>query len=201
MEVFSDVFIKTFVPLFAIMDPFLSVPVFLSMTRGMNAEKKAGIAKEATLVAGIVLFAFLFFGETIMRFLGITISALRVGGGLVLLLMGLQLVLGFKLEEEREIGHSSAGMIIGTPLITGPGVITTTIILANQYETTAEGFLAVILGAAAALLLTWLTIRNSNIVQKILGNEGTHILSRVMGLLLAATAVQFMAQGGVFTLA
>ncbi len=200
MEVFSEIFIKTFVPLFAIMDPFISVPIFISLTKKMSREKKAGVAKEAIMVAGIILFAFLLVGNQILKYLGITISALRVGGGIVLLLMGLQLVLGFKLQEEEKVGHSSAGLIIGTPLITGPGVITTTILLANQYETSTVGFLAVVLAALAALILTWIIIKESNFVQQFLGERGIEIFSRVMGLLLTATAVQFMATGGVFTL-
>ncbi|MFA6049022.1 MAG: MarC family protein [Candidatus Micrarchaeia archaeon] len=201
MEVFSEIFIKTFVPLFAIMDPFVSVPIFIALTRKMSPEKRAGVAKEAVMVAGIILFAFLLVGNQILQYLGISISALRVGGGIVLLLMGLQLVLGLKIGHEEKIGHSSAGLIIGTPLITGPGVITTTILLANQYGTNTVGFFAVVLAALSALILSWAIIKESNFVQRILGERGIEIFSRVMGLLLTATAVQFMARGGIFALA
>ncbi len=200
------IFIKSFVPLFAIMDPFVSVPVFLSLTKGMTPLEKEGMAREAAFVAGGVLFAFLLFGNQIMQYLGISVSSLRVGGGLVLLLMGLQLVLGFKLNEETEGGgHTSAGVIIGTPLITGPGVITTSILLVNQYGNPSglfslQGFLAVCAAALTAILLVWLIIKEAKFVQKLLGERGISIFSRVMGLLLTATAVQFMAKGGVFAL-
>ncbi len=196
-----QVFIQTFVPILAIMDPFLSVPIYLSLTKGMSQEEKNAVAKEAVLVAGIVLFAFLFLGNSILHSLGIKLSALQVGGGIVLMLMGLQLVLGIKFKDEEKAGHSSAGLILGTPLITGPGVITTTLIFSNQYGTPIEGLLPVIAAAATALILTWLIIRNSQIVQKLMGEDGIRILSRVMGLLLVATAVQFMANGGLFVLA
>jgi len=184
--------LKAFLPLLAIMDPFVSIPVFLAMTKNMNADQKRSVADRAVLVAGGLLYAFLFFGGTVFEFFGITLSDLKVGGGIILLLMGIRLVLGHddKSEEGSADDISAAGVIIGTPLITGPGVITTSVLLSSQY-----GLLETAVAAFFTLGTTWVILNKSKMVHQALGHKGLDILSRIMGLLLTAVAVQFISSG------
>lgn len=183
--------VKAFLPLFAIMDPFVSIPVFLALTSRMSEGQKRSVASQAVAVAGGLLFAFLLLGGAVFSFFGITLSDLKVGGGLILLIMGVRAVLGSDENEKVNAKEISAvGVIIGTPLITGPGVITTSVILASQY-----GLLETSVAALLSLGLTWIVLVQSKLITKAMGEKGTNILSRVMGLLLTAVAVSFIASG------
>ncbi|MFH0713066.1 MAG: MarC family protein [Candidatus Micrarchaeota archaeon] len=187
-----EVFIRVFIPLLAIMDPFVSLPVFLSLTRKENVKKKHLIALEAVAIAGGLLFVFLFFGQSILSALGITFGSMQVAGGIVLGVMGLELVLGlsFPREKEKIKKVPPAALIIGTPVLSGPGVITTAIILSGQY-----GIWITAAAALLALVTTWAILRYSDIINNVIGETGTELLSRIMGLLLIAVAVQFALAG------
>jgi len=193
VELFTlDVLVKAFIPLFAIMDPFISVPVFLALTRKETAEKKQLIASEAVGIAALLLFVFLIFGQSLLDGLGISIASMQLAGGVLLGIMGLELVLGlsFPREKDRIKKVPPAALIVGMPLITGPGVITTTILLAGQF-----GIAVTAVAALLALCATWLILRNSDIVTKLIGETGSELMSRIMGLLLVAVAAQFVLTG------
>ncbi len=187
-----DAIVKAFIPLFAIMDPFISVPVFLSLTRKDKQEKKNLIASEAVGIAALLLFVFLIFGQGLLTVLGISIGSMQIAGGILLAIMGVELVLGisFPREKDKIKRVPPAALIIGTPLITGPGVITTTILLVGQY-----GMLTTAIAAVLALALSWLVLRYSHFVTKLIGETGSELLSRIMGLLLVAVAAQFALTG------
>jgi len=184
--------LRVFIPLLAIMDPFISVPVFISLTRREKADKQNLIASEAIGIAALLLFVFLIFGNGLLTVLGISIPALQVAGGLILALMGLELVLGlsFPKDNSRVKRVPPAALIVGTPLLTGPGVITTTILLSNQY-----GQLVTAIAAILALLVSWLVLRYSHLLTKLIGETGSELLSRIMGLLLVTVAAQFALTG------
>ncbi len=183
---------RAFIPLFAIMDPFISVPVFISLTRRDNIEKKNLIALEAVGIAGLLLFVFLVFGQSLLGFLGVTIASMQIAGGVLLGIMGLELVLGLSFPREKDKIRKvpPAALIIGMPLITGPGVITTAILLVGQY-----GAVVTAVAALLALFLSWLILRHSHIVTDLIGETGSELLSRIMGLLLVAVAAQFALTG------
>ncbi|MDP3742011.1 MAG: MarC family protein [Candidatus Micrarchaeota archaeon] len=187
-----DAILKAFIPLFAIMDPFISVPVFLSLTRKDTQEKKNLIAAEAVGIAAFLLFVFLIFGQGLLSALGISIASMQIAGGILLGIMGLELVLGisFPREKDKIKRVPPAALIIGTPLITGPGVITTAILLAGEY-----GALTTAIAAVLALSLSWLVLRYSHLVTKLIGETGSELLSRIMGLLLVAVAAEFALTG------
>lgn len=189
--VLADI-LKAFIPLFAIMDPFISVPVFLSLTRKDTQEKKNLIALEAVGIAALLLFVFLIFGQGLLDVLGISIASMQIAGGVLLAVMGIELVLGisFPREKDKIKRVPPAALIIGTPLITGPGVITTTILLAGQY-----GAIVTAVAAVLALALSWLVLRYSHFVTRLIGETGSELLSRIMGLLLVAVAAQFALTG------
>ncbi len=191
-EPFLETILMTFIPLFAIMNPFISVPLFLSLTRRQKQKEKHLIALEAVGIAGALLFVFLFFGQGILSLLSISLASMQVAGGVILLIMGLELVLGISFPREKNAARKvpPAALILGTPLITGPGVITTTLLLVGQHGLVITG-----IGAALALFSTWVVLRYSDVVEKHIGETGSELLSRIMGLLLVAVAVQFAATG------
>lgn len=184
-------FISSFLLLFAIMDPFASLPVFIALTKKFRQEQKSKAADQALIVASITVLVFLLFGTLILDFFSITIANFKIAGGLVLLIMGIQLVLSLGKESERKPkDFHVAATIIGVPLITGPGVITTTIVLVAS-----NGILITLLAALASLFVNWLILKQSERLYKFLGDNVVEILSKIMGLLLMAVAVGFIRDG------
>ena len=182
--------LKAFITLFVIMDPFASMPIFLGLTKGLPKRKVAENAANAITVAAILLFLFLFFGLSILGFFRININSFTIAGGIILLIIGIQYVLGMQSKKGDVEEYDVASVPIGTPLITGPGVITITIILVSEY-----GYMVAAIAAIASLLLTWLFLFFSARIYKFIGEHWARVMSRVMGLLLAAIAVEFIKQG------
>jgi multiple antibiotic resistance protein len=180
---------KIFIALFVIMDPFGSIPIFLLVTEGKRSGEVSRAAGYAVGVASLVLFFFLFLGEPLFRLLRIEFTSLRIGGGLVLGLLGMELVLGKSLLRGPSRG-SSALALIGTPMLTGPGVIVSTMIFVKTY-----GYLPTLLASFPLLVSSWVVLRLSSFFHRVLGKEGIEILSRVMGLLLVTIAVDVVMGG------
>jgi len=182
--------LKAFILLFIIMDPFASLPVFIAVTKGLKKPKVFEAAQQAVVVAGVLLYAFLFFGSTILSLFKVSFSSFQIAGGLVLLLMAVEIVLGIKLGGKRASKSPAGIVIIGTPLLTGPGVITTVTVLSNEagvFTTAIAGF--------GALVCTLVILRNANWLAEKLGEGPIEALSKIMGLLLAAVAVQMIRTG------
>lgn len=175
------------VALFVIMGPFASVPVFLAVTRDVRDKTKA--ASYAVATAASVLFLFLFFGRDIMWILDISFPSLKIAGGLVLTLLGVELVLGFPLLKAR-YDYSPAITLIGTPLLTGPGVIVSTMIFVQDH-----GYLVAIIAAIVALGSSWMILSSSGAVSKLLGKFWLETITRVTGFLLVAIAIEFIMDG------
>jgi multiple antibiotic resistance protein len=171
------------------MGPFASIPVFLSVTKGMDKGQRARAVSYAVGIAAIVLFAFLFFGQAILSVFGIDFPSLKIAGGIVLSILGIELVLGFPLIRGK-YKYSPAIVLIGTPLLTGPGVIVTTVIFAEEY-----GYIITTIAALAALASSWITLWFSRYFVKVLGKYGVDIASKVTGILLVAVAVEFVVAG------
>lgn len=179
--------VRAFVSLFVIMNPFASIPIFLKVA----GDKKTRAATQAVLVAGVVLFAFLFFGPSLLMAFRITLNSLKVAGGLVLGILGLRLVLGLRLiEREVNEGTAPALTLIGTPMLTGPGVITMTMILTQE-----QGYLMTTCAGIASLILSWFVLRAASFIERAMGRSAIDIASRVMGLLVTATAVELIVGG------
>ncbi len=181
--------LKSFLSLFVIMAPFASIPVFLSVTEGMKEGQKTRAASHAVGIAAIVLFAFLFLGQAILSIFRIDFQSLKIAGGIVLSVLGVELVLGLS-PARKKYKFSPAVVLIGTPLLSGPGVIVTTVIFVQEY-----GHIITAIAALAALVLSWLTLWSSRYFVKLLGKLGVEITSRVTGILLVAVAVEFVVTG------
>lgn len=181
--------IEAFIALFVIMDPVGNLPLFISLTKGMPIKEIRRNAYNSVFVAGVLLFVFLFLGIGIFEFFNINLNSFQIGGGIVLLIMGIMYVLGTSLKFVKSHG-SDLSVPVGTPLLTGPGVITTTIILVKE-----NGTLVTVIAAFLTLLATWLILLNSVRIYKILGSHWIDVISRIMGIILAAIAVEFITKG------
>lgn len=181
--------------LIIILDPLLSVSMFINLTRDLQKADMIRQAFVATGVAGILMLTFLIFNNLLFDLLGIELESFKVAGGIILFILGLQIVLGLEiggssaghknLESSDRIGKKSmAGVIIGTPIMCGPGTITTVMILGAQ-----DGILLTLLAVILALLCIWLILIFSAQIKKLLGETVLVILSKIVGLLLTAIAV------------
>lgn len=184
-----DELLKAFITLFVVMDPVGSLPIFTSLTKGMPLSEIKKNVNRAVFVAGVLLFIFLFLGLRIFEFFGINISSFRIAGGIILLIFGILFVFGLsgKFMKSKD---GDLSIPLGTPLLTGPGVITTTVILVAEND-----IYTTVIAALLTLALTWAILNNSSRLYKLLGEHWTNIISRVMGIILAAIAVEFIKKG------
>ncbi len=182
-------FIKSFLLLVFILDPFLGAMVFITLTKDLEARERSAQAFLAVSVAFVLLVVFLFIGRHLFSLLGISFSSFMVAGGVILLLLGVEEILGLEFSK-RGTDTKVAAVVIGTPLLCGPGAITSAIILSQKY-----GYLIPFLAVLSALALTWLILYFANHLSRLLGERIIEVFSRVMGLLLAAIAVEYIKEG------
>jgi multiple antibiotic resistance protein len=188
----TELFLSVFVTLMVIMNPPGAVPIFLGLTAALTHKQRIVAARRASLVALGVIAAFAVFGQQILTYLHISLPALQGAGGLLLLLVALQLLLGQESGVSSDAGVNVALVPLGTPLLAGPGAIVATM-LAVQKAEGVGGFLAVAVGLLAAILVVWLFLRYAGQVHRLLRDSGTMLVTRIAGLLLSAIAVQMIA--------
>lgn len=200
MSSFQD-YLRFVVTLTAVLDPFLAVPIFLSVTSASDPEGRRRLANAVTLTVLLVLVGAALFGEPLLRLLGASLPAFRVGGGLVLLLMALAMLNaeagGLRQSraeaKELESGELSGVVPLAVPLLAGPGAISTTI-LATQSGNFAHH--AAIIGCIAFVcLLLWWALRIADALAPRMGTTGLNIATRLFGLVLAAISIETMADG------
>lgn len=183
---------ETFVTLFVIMDPPGTVPLFLGLTASMTSSARARAARQAVLVAGVVIVVFAVFGQRILDYLHITLPALQTAGGLLLLLVALELLTG-KFEEPSATADVNVALVpLGTPLLAGPGAIVATMVFVQQCDDVAD-YVAVALGIVVVHIALWLSMRFAGVIHRLLGEGGITLVTRIAGLLLSAIAVQLIA--------
>jgi multiple antibiotic resistance protein len=193
--------ITAFTTLFIIIDPPGLAPLFMAMTQGMDNAHRRAIGLRACLVAGVLMLVFLFLGEAVLGFVGISVPAFRVAGGVLLFLTALDMLFDRRqtrrksnADEGSDPGHDPSVFPLALPLIVGPGAITTIILLAGQSDSPAH--YAAIAGVMGAnLVLVWLTFLAAPTLERLLGRVGINVVTRVLGMLLAALAVQFILDG------
>jgi len=192
---------RFFVTLTAVLDPFLAVPIFLALTAARGARERERLVNAVAITVFVVLASAALFGEQLLLLVGASLPAFRVGGGLVLLLMALAMLnaqaggLRQSRDEAQEVesGDVQGVVPLAVPLLAGPGAISTTI-LAGQSGGAAH-FAALLACVLAVCALTWVTLRLAVPIGAKLGTTGLNIATRLLGLLLAALAIQTMAEG------
>ena len=199
-----DTALNAFVTLLVTIDPIGLAPIFLALTVGMSRRERYSVALRGTSIAFVILVVFFFAGKTILDTLGITIHAFRVAGGLLLFYIAFEMIFGKRQERKEKTSQSAvtkdqiayiAVFPLAIPLLAGPGAISATILLSTNVAGDWEAqsiLLAVIL---AIMVLAMLSFVAAEFIDKYIGNTGRMILTRLLGVLLAALSVQFVADG------
>jgi multiple antibiotic resistance protein len=183
---------EVFVTLFVIMDPVGTIPIFLSLTRGRSSASARRAAWQAVAVSFAVIVAFAFFGQQILAYLNISLPALQCAGGLLLLLVALELLTGKEQAPTAGADVNVALVPLGTPLLAGPGAIVATMVFSQRVHHFAQ-FMAVGLGVTLVHVTIWLAMRFSLPILRVIREGGVVLVSRISGLLLSAIAVQLVA--------
>jgi len=184
---------SAFVTLFVIMDPPGNVPVFLALTSRQDKARRARSALRAVAVSFGVIVLFAVFGTSILRYLNISLPALQCAGGLLLLLVSLELLTGRAEQPQASEDVDVALVPLGTPLLAGPGAIVATMVAVGQADGDAPMLVALAGAVLAVHLVIYAVLRFSSVIVRLLGQGGITIVTRVSGLLLAAIAVQMVA--------
>jgi multiple antibiotic resistance protein len=188
--------------IFFLVDPFAALPTFLAVTAGQDNAKRVKTARKASLTAFVVLSTFALAGTYIFKLFGISLPAFEIAGGIILLLIGLDMLEAKRSatqetggEAEAAVSKDDAGIVpMGIPMLAGPGAITSVMVLVGQAQSKWQ--MAAIFGAIAlTALICWLVLGSATKVASVLGETGIRILIRVMGLLLVALAVQYFVNG------
>jgi multiple antibiotic resistance protein len=167
--------IYSFAALFIILDPILSVPIFAAMTKGQTPAEIHKQAFIAVAVSGGLMYLFLIFNKMIFDILGLNLPSFQIAGGFLVFLLGIQ---------------EALGIVIGTPLLCGPGTITTVMLLSKDY-----GLLIPFVAITLSLIATWIILYYAENIQRVLGEVVTDIMGKVLGILVAAIAVKIIASG------
>lgn len=197
-----DFLIGAFAVLFSVVDPVSAVPLFLSMTQRDTPAQRRRYARNATITATAVMLFFLAFGQTVFALFSVTLTAFRIAGGLILLIIALDLLkathTGVRMEKaEAEEGAQKNDISVtpfGIPLLGGPGAISTVMVLASQKPGSA-GSINVAVAVLAVGLTIYVSLRASELIHRYLGITGINVMSRLLGLLLLAMAIQFLMDG------
>ena len=180
-------FLKSFFAIFGVMDPMGNTPVFLTLTEKLDNATKRSLAFKAVIRAGIVLLIFVFLGNLILDFFHISMQSFRIAGGIILILIGLQILFGFHFGSAEISADDISVVPLATPLIAGPGTITAAVIFSKEY-----GYIFIVLSILGNLFLSWLLFRYAHFVVKILGKSGTLMFMKFMSLILVAIGVEFI---------
>jgi len=191
--------ITAFATLFVVIDPPGLVPLFIALTTGMDTAHRRNLARRACIIAAVLLTLFGLFGEVLLEFIGISMPAFRIAGGILLFLTALDML--FERRTQRREGqqadphHDPSVFPLATPLIAGPGAIATMILLMGQAGDDWGMRLAVLSLLYGMILATFLFLLASAPLERLLGRTGTIVITRLLGMLLAALSVQFVIDG------
>ncbi len=193
--------LKALLTLFIVIDPAGLVPVFVSLADGRSAKVQATIARRAVLIAAAVLLLFSLIGGPVLAYLGISVSALRIAGGILLFRIAVDMVFAQSrretAEEEAEARAKEDISVfpLAIPLIAGPGALASILILTSEARGEPTAFALVLVSAGIVLVVAYVFLRASARLARLLGQTGINVVTRVLGLLLAALAVQYVADG------
>ena len=185
-------YILSFIPLFVAVDAIGNIPIFLSLVEGTSKTQKRKIVFDAVFTATLVAVIFMFIGTWVFSLLGITIPDFQIAGGALLFVIAVRLLLpgaqksGLTSSHDKDMGVFP----LGTPLITGPAVLTTTLMMMNSF-----GVLATLVALVSNMFFVWITLVKADTIIKLVGPSGTRAFSKIMYILLAAIAVMMIRHG------
>jgi len=200
----SDFFQTAFVTLLVTLDPPGLAPIFIALTLGMTKDEKHEVAIRASIIAFTILLVFALGGTAVMGALGISLPAFRIAGGLLLFYTAFQMIFAERGQRKKELATDAvtidhvdnlAAFPLAIPLMSGPGSITAVILLAERAGGNLEEQAGLISIIAAIMLLCYIVFRLSERVARLFGTTGTLVLGRMLGVILAALAAQFVIDG------
>lgn len=192
--------IMAFVTMFVVIDPIGLAPLFVALTQGMSASAKRKIAFRSCAIAIVLLVVFALLGEAVLEFIGISMAAFRIAGGILLFITALDMLFERRTKRREDTAddedHSDDPSVfpLAIPLIAGPGAIASVILLTGQ-RPGAEGLAMVLSVTAAVVILVMVLFLASGLIEKALGKTGITVVTRLLGMLLAALSVQFVLDG------
>ncbi|MGI9534511.1 MAG: MarC family protein [Thermodesulfobacteriota bacterium] len=190
--------LKDFIMIFVTIDPIGTLSLFVPLTSGVDSKKRFEVAKRAVLFAGIILFAFLIVGQIVLSMIGVKLVSFQLAGGIILFLFSLQMVFGTVISQsdtKPEPDHDLAVFPLAIPSIASPGSIMAVVLLTDNHSHSysEQGITMAVL--LVVLLITLVILKLANPIHRIIGNSGSNIMIRVMGLILAALATQQIIEG------
>lgn len=200
---FLDTLLSAFVTLFLVVDPFGLVPTFLALTEGLPATARRQVGARACLIAVAVLAGAAIGGDWLLRTLGITLPAFRIAGGLLLFSIASEMAFGLRIQRQSKAAEQAleehvrniAAFPLAVPLMAGPGAITATVLLAGHTGGNPEALALLIAVICAVIAICYAVFLIATRIEKLLGVTGNVVLSRLLGVLLAALAVQYVIDG------
>ncbi|HKL69750.1 MarC family protein [Salibaculum sp.] len=193
--------VTAFAALFVVIDPIGLTPIFVALTRGMTATRRRALAVRACVISFAILLVFALFGEAVLGFIGISMPAFRVAGGILLFLTALDMLFERRqkrrrdqADEDEEDDDDPSVFPLAIPLIAGPGAIATIILLVGRGEGLV-GFAAIMGVLLAVLALVLIMFLGAGLLERLLGKVGINVVTRLLGMLLAALSVQFVLDG------
>lgn len=185
-------FILAFIPVFVAVDAIGNIPLFISLVEGASKKQREKIVADSVTTATIVAVLFMFVGKFVLRFIGITVSDFQIAGGLLLFIISVRLLLPGSHKGMLSNGHDKdVGVFpLGTPLITGPAVLTTTLMMLDSF-----GFYPTFASVILNMVIVWITLKRADVIIALMGISGTRAFSKIMYILLAAIAVMMCRRG------
>ena len=178
-----------FIPIFVAVDAVGVLPIFVSLTEGMRRDEKTKTITQSVLTALLLAVGFVFLGKAVFKVLGITIGDFMIAGGAILFCLAITDIIN-PVKKQRMPGQQLGAVPLGTPLIVGPAVLTTSMVIISQY-----GLVATLVSVVVNVLLAGIIFSASSVLIKVLGDAGSKALSKVMSLLLAAIATMLIRKG------
>lgn len=195
-----EIAVRTLVTLFVLMDPVGIVPIFIALTKGQNIQQQEYAARHISFVVVLVLITSTIFGNDILDYFYIGIAEFKVSGGLLLLLMSIQMLMSENtssaFQHSSQTGHGNGKLItpLSIPLLAGPGAIGTVIIYGQKaHDIVSYGF--ILFDVVIASLIAYIAMRNAHRLAHFFGEIGIEILTKIAGLILGAIAIRFICQG------
>ena len=183
--------LKSIIVLLVVVDPFVSAAFFVSFARNSTPKQRNKAIWTAITVAGGLLLIFIFSGLFLLKILGISFNGFKIAGGLILFALGATIVLGIDIGNTQKSGNiKSAAILIGTPLLSGPGALATAIALSKDY-----GYIIPTIATIVVIILSFIILKGAFFIHKFVGNQILEVISKVLGLLLAALAVDYIYSG------
>ncbi len=182
----------TFIPIFVAVDAIGTIPLFISLVESSTKKQRNKIILDSVTTATVVAILFVFIGKWVLRFIGITISDFQIAGGALLFIISIRLLLPGTQKYLLSNGHDKGVGVfpLGTPLITGPAVLTTTLMMLDNF-----GIIPTFISLVINMLIVWITLAKADFIIKLMGSSGTRAFSKIMYILLAAIGVMMVRRG------